>query len=84
MVVVSGKDHNTSREMCLSVFAEEHGEVIPAILPSVATKMILQGNIPCRGIVPLPDWLPRESFIEELKKPRVRISKRIGGDFRDL
>lgn len=84
MVVVSGKDQKTSREMCLSVFAEEHGEVIPAILPSVATKMILQGKIPCRGIVPLPDWLPRESFIEELKKRQVRISRKIEEDFRDL
>jgi len=84
MVVVSGKNRETNREMCLSVFAEEHGEVIPAILPSVATKMILQGHVASRGIVSLPDWLPRESFIEELKKRRVRISQKIEEGFRDL
>ncbi len=84
MVVVSGKNHQTSREMCLSVFAEECGEVIPAILPSVATKMILEGDVASRGIVSLPDWLPRESFIEELRKRRVRIAQKIEEGFRDL
>src|SRR2546421_5821805 len=41
---------------------------IPALLPSVATQMLLRGEVTCRGIVPLPDWLPRERFLEELTK----------------
>jgi saccharopine dehydrogenase-like NADP-dependent oxidoreductase len=36
---------------------------IPAMPPSLATQMILQGEITHRGIVPLPDWLSRERFV---------------------
>jgi hypothetical protein len=63
MVEVSGQSH---RSMSLSVFAAEHGEVIPALLPSLATKMLLQREITHRGIVSLPDWLPRKRLLEEL------------------
>jgi hypothetical protein len=63
--------------MCLSVLAIEHGEVIPAILPSVATQMILQGEITYRGIVPLPDWLPRDRFLAELTKRQVGMAMKI-------
>jgi hypothetical protein len=60
--------------MRLSILAEEHGEIIPAILPSLATQMILQGEITHRGIVPLPDWLPRERFARELTKRKLRMA----------
>jgi len=36
--------------------------------------MILQGEIAHRGIVPLPDLLPRERFLEELTKRQVRMA----------
>lgn len=58
--------------MSLGVLVEESGEVIPAILPSVATQMILQGEVTCAGIVPLPDWLPRTRLTKELTKRQVR------------
>src|SRR6267143_3680828 len=52
IVEVSGQNNNADRNMCLSVFANERGEVIPSILPSLATQMILRGEIAYRGIVP--------------------------------
>jgi hypothetical protein len=76
IVEVSGRNHAESKMISLSVFAGEHGEVIPAILPSLATQMILQGEVAYRGIVPLADWLPSERFVEELSKRRVRISEK--------
>jgi saccharopine dehydrogenase-like NADP-dependent oxidoreductase len=74
MVEVSGQNNDADRNMCLSVFANERGEVIPSILPSLATQMILRGEVAYRGMVPLPDWLPRERFLEELTKRQVGIA----------
>ena len=79
MVEVSGQTHAGARKMWLSVFAGENGEVIPALLPSVATQMLLRGEVTCRGIVPLPDWLPRERFLEELTKRRLRMGAKSDG-----
>jgi hypothetical protein len=79
IVEVSGQDHGKDRNICLSVFAAEHGEVIPAVLPSLATQMILQGEITHRGIVPLPDWLPRERFMAELTKRHLTMAVRTKG-----
>jgi hypothetical protein len=67
------------RSVSLSVFADEQGEIIPAILPSLATQMILQGEVESRGIVALPDWLPRERFTQELAKRGVRIAEKKNG-----
>ena len=78
MVEVSGQHNNTDRKMCLSVFANERGEVIPSILPSLATQMILRGEVRYRGIVPLHDWLPREKFLEELTKRQVGMAEKTG------
>lgn len=75
-VEVSARDPQREQEICLSVFSEEHGEVIPAILPSLAAQMILRGEVAFRGIVPFPDWLSCERFTEELTKRRVRIAER--------
>lgn len=76
MIEVSGRNHAETKIISLSVFTSEHGEVIPAILPSLATQMILQGEVGWRGIVPLAEWLPRERFVEELSKRRVGISEK--------
>ena len=74
MVEVSGQNNDADRNMCLSVFANERGEVIPSILPSLATQMILRREVTYRGIVPLHDWLPRERFLEELMKRHVGMA----------
>ena len=77
MVEVSGHREGIKGNISLGVFAVEHGEVIPAILPSVATQMILHGEIAAKGIVPLPDWLPSRRFVEELTKRRINISVKV-------
>jgi saccharopine dehydrogenase-like NADP-dependent oxidoreductase len=76
VVEVSGQERGKTRTIWLSVFADEHGEVIPAVLPSLATQMILQGEINYRGIVPLSDWLPRERFARELAKRKLSMAVR--------
>jgi hypothetical protein len=80
MVEVSGPDH---RSMSLSVLAAEHGEVIPALLPSLATQMLLLGEISNRGIVPMPNWLPRERFLKELTKRHLRMAVKTNGTWAD-
>lgn len=75
MIEVTGDN----REISLSVFAEEHGEIIPAILPSLATQKILKGEVDFQGIVPLPEWLTREELTKELAKRQVRIAERRDG-----
>ena len=75
LVEVSGQN----RRMSLCVFAAEHGEVIPALLPSLATQMLLGGEVSHRGIVPLPDWLPRERLLKELTKRQIRMAVETDG-----
>jgi hypothetical protein len=82
MVEVSCQNH--PQNMCLSVFAPVRGEVIPAVLPSVATQMLLEGEITCRGIVPLPVWLPRARFLQELTKRDIKMASRTEGGWLDL
>jgi len=43
MVEVSGHNHTGARTVWLSVYAGERGETIPALLPSLATRMLLRG-----------------------------------------
>ena len=81
MVEVSGHRDGATRNVSLSVFALEHGEVIPAILPSLAAQMILQGEVTGKGIVPLPDWLPSRRFVDELTKRRINISVKTDRDW---
>jgi len=71
MVEVSGSD---GEKVSMSVFAETRGEVIPSILPSVAVQMIVNEEIECSGIVPLPDWLSQDRFISELQKRQIKIA----------
>jgi len=63
--------------MSMSVFTADHGEVIPAFLPSLATQMLLRGEITRCGIVPLPDWLPRQRFLQELSKRKLGMATKI-------
>jgi saccharopine dehydrogenase-like NADP-dependent oxidoreductase len=79
MVEVSGKSNGRERTMWLSVLSEEKGQVIPALLPSLAAQMLLRGEVTCRGIVPLPDWLSRERFVEELSKRRLKMAEKTDG-----
>jgi saccharopine dehydrogenase-like NADP-dependent oxidoreductase len=79
MVEVSGQ----SRRMSLCVLAAKQGEVIPAVLPSLATQMLLAGEVSHRGIVRLPDWLPRKRLLEELTKRGLRWAEKTDGSWSD-
>jgi hypothetical protein len=76
MVEVFGQNH---RSISLSVLADEHGEGIPALLPSLAAQMLLRGEVTHCGIVPLPDWLPRRKLLEELTKRHLRMAVKTEG-----
>jgi hypothetical protein len=82
MVEVSRQNH--PQNMQLSVFATSRGEVIPALLPSLATQMLLQGEITRRGIVPLPDWLPRKRLLDELTRRDIKMASKTDGAWLDL
>ena len=79
MVEVSGHNHAGARTVWLSAYAGERGETIPALLPSLATQMLLRGEVTCRGIISLPDWLPREKFVEELSKRELKMARKMEG-----
>jgi hypothetical protein len=61
---------------CWSLFREERGEIIPAILPSLAVQMILNQELNFTGLGALSEWLSRERFIEEMTKRRVKVATR--------
>ncbi len=79
MVEVSGKHNGEDRTMWLSVLSGEKGQVIPALLPSLAAQMLFRGEVTYRGIVPLPDWLSRQRFVEELSKRRLKMAEKTEG-----
>lgn len=79
MVEVSGEN----RRMSLCVLAAEHAEVIPALLPSLATQMLLAAKVSQRGIVRLSDWLPRERLTKELTKRGLRLAEKTDGPWSD-
>ena len=75
MVEVSRNGGEKEKEkMNAAVFASEKGEVIPAILPSIAVQMILRGDVESRGVIPLASWLPQERFAAELEKRQIAFS----------
>lgn len=74
MVKVIGKNKLGPKQMEMSVFAGTRGEIIPAILPSLAAQMILADEVNFSGIVPLSDWLPKERFIEEFRKREIQVA----------
>ena len=74
MVEVSGEGKVGVQKMSLSVFAERHGEVIPSILASIAAHKILTGEVGYSGIVRLPDWLSKDTFIAELSKRQIQLA----------
>jgi hypothetical protein len=79
MVDVSGKNNGGDRTTWLSVLSAEKGQVIPALLPSIAAQMLLRGEITYRGIVPLPDSLSRERFVYELSKRGLKMVEKTEG-----
>lgn len=73
MVKVIGSDDAGQKEIMASVFAQTRGEIIPAILPSLAAQMILNDEAQFLGIVPLPGWLAKEKFVNEIHKRGIEF-----------
>ncbi len=73
MVEVYGGLGRGARQMSLSVYAEEHGEVIPSVLASIAAQKILNGEVGHQGIVPLHRWLSKEEFVAELSRREIKV-----------
>lgn len=63
-------------EITYSIFAAKKGEIIPALLPSLAAQMILAGEIHRTGVVPHPGWIAIERLGEELRKRDISLAKR--------
>ena len=61
------------REVSLAVSREEHGEIIPAILPAVAAGLLARGELGARGLLPLPDWIDLPRLHDELAQRGVRL-----------
>lgn len=77
MVEVSGGLGSEARQMSLSVYAEENGEVIPSVLASIAVQKILTEEVGHEGIVPLDRWLSKNEFVAQLSKRDIKVvSKR--------
>ncbi len=80
MVEVTDSGTTPERTMSICVFREENGETIPAILPGVATRMILDGELCFSGIASLPDWISFTRFASELGARGVRMATKLEAD----
>jgi Saccharopine dehydrogenase NADP binding domain len=69
----------TSRSFAVGVTRAIDGQIIPAILPSIATQLLLDGVALPRGLVPLDDWLGFDALREELARRGVAVSTRADG-----
>ena len=73
MVEVSGGLGSGARQMSLSVYSEENGEVIPSVLASIAVQKILNAEVGYEGIVPLHRWLSKDEFVAQLSKRDIKV-----------
>lgn len=78
VVEVQGTSELGTCRMSLGLVAETRSEIIPAILPSIAAQMVLNGEMTSSGIVPLHEWLSRERFASELTKRDVKMWEKTG------
>jgi hypothetical protein len=62
------------REMKFAVFRQTDGHMIPALLPSIAARMILKGELSRSGIPHLGEWLPFERLLDELSARGVSVA----------
>ena len=76
MVEASRGPRDGARQMSLSVYSEEHGEVIPSVLASIAARKILDAEIGHQGIVPLHLWLSKDEFVGELSKREINVVRK--------
>jgi hypothetical protein len=74
LVEAGAETSSGMREMKLAVFRETDGHIIPALLPSIAARMILNGEVSHPGIPHLGEWLDFERLLEELSARGVSVA----------
>lgn len=74
-VRVEGRSDGEQRRVEWAVWANQRGEIIPAIPAAIAARMLLSGEVPKNGIVP-PDWISRDELISELLCRGVNVASR--------
>jgi len=71
--VTSGRD-NKQRMMKLAVYKKTEGHIIPALLPAIATKSLINGELLGVGIPNLSDWISTDRLFRELASRGVSIA----------
>ncbi|HET6646401.1 MAG TPA: saccharopine dehydrogenase NADP-binding domain-containing protein [Pyrinomonadaceae bacterium] len=66
MVEVTNGRGNKQRKMKLAVYKKTDGHVIPALLPAIATKSLLDGELSGVGIPNLAEWISTDRLFREL------------------
>lgn len=74
MVEVSIGDGSKQRKMKLAAYKETDGHIIPALLPAIATKSILNGEVLGGGIPNFADWISTDRLFRELNSRGVSVA----------
>jgi len=75
LIRVEGWSNEKHQQIEWAVWANQRGELIPAILPAIAAAMLLAGKIPKKGIV-APGWIGREQLVAQLSARGVNVAAR--------
>jgi Saccharopine dehydrogenase NADP binding domain len=74
MVEVTRGRGSKQRKMKLAVYRETDGQVIPALLPAIAAKNILSGEVLPVGIPNLAEWISTDRLFRELTNRGVSVA----------
>ena len=74
MVEVSVGGGSKRRKMKLAAYKDTDAHIIPALLPAIATKSILNGDVSGRGIPSLADWISPDRLLRELDSRGVLLA----------
>jgi saccharopine dehydrogenase-like NADP-dependent oxidoreductase len=76
MVEAAGLAGTEHRKQTWCVYAIDGGERIPSLIPAIAAKMVIQGQINADGLIPLPDWISQNQLIAELTQRGIQVAVR--------
>ncbi len=78
MVTVSGGQDAFMCRMSLAAYAEKDGQIIPALLPSIAAGTVMDGGLAFKGIVELRRWMAFDRLLAELGARGVSVAAHRG------
>ena len=78
MVTVTGGRDIPMRQLSLAAYAEKDGQIIPALLPSIAAGLVLEKRIAFEGIADLRRWISFDRLLAELRARGVHIAEHQG------